>query len=166
MDQAPGIVASTTGGEVTESKKSGKVIKVIIASVVVLVLLVSFGIYGLYSAASAPGKAAKSFLKSAASGDITTTYNMTSSEFKEVTTEEDLSLFFEYFPIVVEATNVSFDQFSIEDGIATVSGTIESADASSPITFTLIKEEDKWKVVNFSLEEEDVPGYGEVDDEE
>lgn len=129
-------------------------------------LLIFLGVYGLFSAASAPTKAAKSFLETVSSGDVGSAYTMTSTVFKEATAQEDLELFIEVFPVVAESTEITFNQFSIDNDVAVVSGTIYSETESSPITVTLTKEGSEWKVVNFSLNPEDVPDFSEDEEEE
>jgi hypothetical protein len=153
----------------TPAKSGGKTKKLLMILGIVgagFILLLFLGVYGIFSAASGPTKAAKSFLETVATEDIAAAYGMTSSAFQEVTPQEDLELFLEVFPVVADSTEIKFNSFSIENGIAIVSGTIYSATENSPITVTLTKEGADWKVVNFSLNPEDVLDFDDETEEE
>lgn len=151
-----------------EKKKKNNSLWIIIGVVAVVAVLVIAGIVStalkVIDAATAPQQAGKEFVNLAASGNIPDAYDSTSAEFQEVTTEEDLAVFLETFPL--QADTVSFTYFSFENNVAIISGTVEVGEETSPITMTLVKRDKEWRVVNFSLEPEDVPNSANDNDEE
>lgn len=155
-------------GSASQKKKSsfGKIIAVAAVVIVILVVLIAIGVMSLFREVAGPQNAARDFVETAAAGDVAGAYASTSVAFQSVTTEEDLALFLEAFPVLAEAEDVSFHQFSIENDTAVVTGTISGAGETSPITFTLAHEEGEWRIVNFSLNPEDVPDFNEGETQE
>lgn len=150
-----------------EKKKNNKSLWIIIGIVAIAAIIVIAGIVStalkVIDAATAPQEAGKEFVNLAASGNIPAAYDATSQEFQEVTEEEDLAVFLETFPL--QPDTVTFTYFSFENNVAVISGTVEVGEETSPITMTLVKREKEWRVVNFSLEPEDVPNQGDDSEE-
>lgn len=121
------------------------------------VIIIGLGAYALFGAVSAPKVAAKEFLETAIEGDIASAYANSSADFQEVTSADDLGLFFEGYPVLAENTGIHFTNISIDNNTAVVYGTIEGGGETGPITVNLVKEDGEWRVLNLSLEPEDVP---------
>lgn len=84
-------------------------------------------------------------------------YAETSMDFQTYTSQQDFAAFINAYPIVTEVEDLSFNSRSIatEDGmtVATLEGTLYAEDGeTSPIAVQLVKENDEWKVLYFSLE--------------
>lgn len=141
-------------------KKQKKITK---KKIIVLIVILSLVILGfafgvgtiVWTTTAKVRSAAKSFITIAESGNVTGAYDSASEAFRSVTTAEELGIFLETFP--VEPESIKFSYISIKNGVATLSGTVTVDGEESPITFTLVKEDGYWKIVNFSLNPNDVP---------
>ncbi|MFA6522577.1 MAG: hypothetical protein WCT24_03245 [Patescibacteria group bacterium] len=141
-----------------KKKKTMKIIGLVVGILVLLVVLPAIAfVYFLFSSTAGPAKAAESFLTLTAAGDYNGAYEITSTDFKGVATVEGLQLFTESYPVLDEMTSVEFTYRGMSDDVMVVSGTMESATETTPITVQLIKEDGEWKVGFFSLNPEDVP---------
>ncbi len=135
----------------------------IIAGVVGLLFIISAITFGLfiYKVVSGPSEVAEDFLWSVADGEYTEAFEMTHSEFQKGATVEGLQVFVESYPVIDDMTDLKFTYHSADGDLRISSGTIEGAGETLPITVQLLEEDDKWKVVFFSINPEDVPDWDE-----
>lgn len=142
-----------------EKKKRKITKKKIIVLIIVLAFVIlgfAFGVGTIFWTTTAKVRsAAKNFVSVAKSGNVTGAYDSASEAFRSVTTAEELGIFLETFPI--DSDSIKFTYISVKNGVATLSGTVIIDGEESPITFTLVKEDGYWKIVNFSLNPNDVP---------
>lgn len=134
-------------------QKSSLLKKILIGfvSFIVIVVALAFGLgFGL---TAAPTKVAKEFTAQLSAGNISKAYNLTSKEFRKATTQEALEGFVNAYPILKNAPEPSFNDRSVENGNATISGTLVGTDgAKRPINVYLVKEDGEWVVLSLDLE--------------
>jgi len=112
--------------------------------------------------AGLPTPQAEKFVKAVSQNKIDAAYELTSSDFQKVVSKDTLSSFIQTFPIIVDYKNLNLSCRGTEKSagkeLAYASGKLvgKSGETSS-ITINLIKEQDQWKVLNFSLKDDDVP---------
>lgn len=147
----------------SKGKKKGglKIVLIIIAILVVGTIAIgSLTLYLGYKAFSAPADASQEWLELIREGNVDQAYDATSLEFQQVVTREDMTGFLAAYPVLANNTSATFSSFNIENDVAVVSGTIRGAGDESPVTVTLVRQDGEWKVVEISLNPEDVPESG------
>lgn len=126
--------------------------------IAVLVSLCGISAYLVFGLGKSPTKVAKSFIYSLSGKDLKAAYAMTSSQFQSTVTLLDLEKFLIQYPILKTVSSVKLPIKVVKDNVAKVSGELNSKDGkSSPITLVVVKESSKWRVLNLSLNPEDVP---------
>ncbi|HLB59259.1 MAG TPA: DUF4864 domain-containing protein [Bdellovibrionota bacterium] len=142
----------------TPPKKKNKVLKYFLIFVAVIAVIAAIAIVGAMLATQKPTKIAKSFLDHLSAQQLEEAYNLTSSQFKQTVPPQAFVDFLKKYPILTTPSHVAFDQRSREGSVATVSGKITATSGeSAPVTMTIVKEQDEWRVMNLSLNPEDVP---------
>lgn len=144
----------------SKGKKKGglKVVLIIIAILVVGTIAIgSLTLYLGYKTFSAPADASQEWLELIREGNVDQAYDATSFEFQQVVTREDMTGFLAAYPVLANNTSATFSSFNIENDVAVISGSIRGAGEESPVTVTLVRQDGEWKVVEISLNPEDVP---------
>lgn len=143
-------------------KKGGlKAILLIVAILVVGTIAIgSLTLYLGYKTLSGPADASQAWLELIRDGNVDQAYDATSLEFQQVVTREDMTGFLAAYPVLANNTSATFSSFNIDNDVAVVSGTIRGAGEESPVTVTLVKQDGDWRVVEISLNPEDVPESG------
>lgn len=113
--------------------------------------LFGFGVFNFYSALSAPVGPIKGQLKAINNGDYEAAYTYCSKGFKGETSYDDFVGIIKENPQTFKSKSSSFNQVNIKNGVATVSGTITGKDGTvTHMVYQLVKEEGKWKILNFN----------------
>jgi hypothetical protein len=144
----------------TSSENNKKVIKIIIGIVLIVGFLIAASVasvfYFAFNMADAQMEIADQFVSHMAAGEVSDAYQMTNEEFQSVTSEAALFKFLNAYPIIKHG-EVSFNQFSIENGHATLSGVLTgNNEATAPLTVWLDEIDGEWTISGLSLEEEDL----------
>jgi hypothetical protein len=101
---------------------------------------------------AAPTKTATEFMAKVSSGDIAAAYKMTTKDFQEATSLEDLKKFVDSYEILKGASEPTFTDRSMKDDTANVNGTIKGKNGKeSPLNIDLVKEGDTWLVQMMEL---------------
>ena len=143
-------------GETAPAKKglSGCAIVCIVGGVVsvLLALLVAL-IYGVITMASSGAvDATRNHLELLKNGNIQSAYEGTASAFRADTSLKRYRKFLEEYPQLKDVESSSFSDRKIENGTATLSGTLtNSAGKESPIRVMLVKENEEWKILSIDL---------------
>ncbi|OGQ35269.1 MAG: hypothetical protein A3F16_02920 [Deltaproteobacteria bacterium RIFCSPHIGHO2_12_FULL_43_9] len=127
---------------------------------VALVVLIGagFGLYYFTQAANSPTAIARGFLNNLSQNNLKSAYEMTSRQFQTTVTLDDLERFLLQYPIIINHVSVKFPYKAVKKDVATVSGTLTGKDGGdSPITVVIVKDNNKWRVLNLSLNPNDVP---------
>lgn len=111
-------------------------------------------------------KLASTFVDHLAAEQYEEAYELTSTEFQEVTNLEDLQTFAEYYRPVDTAERVSFNYHHVEDGVHLLSGTLFGDEEQLPLTVEIVMEGEAWKMSFFSVDEADVPTSDSFDVDE
>lgn len=79
-------------------------------------------------------------------------YEYGSHEFEENITLNAFREYVQQYPILTHNNGIHFTERKIENNVAEVKGTLSGTDnAIVPIEYTLVKEKDKWKILNIQL---------------
>jgi len=106
-----------------------------------------------YAATAKPAAVAKEFTGYISEGNIGKAYNLTSDEFRKATTQAELEEFLKQYPILRNAPAPSFNDRSVENGMATISGTVTGQKGEkSPINVYLVTVGDEWMVLSLDLQ--------------
>lgn len=144
-----------------QAKTKNKGLKIVIITIAVFIALVILAVIAIFfigfKALSGPSDAAQDWFTQIRNDEITAAYNATADEFRAATSEDDMTNFLAAYPVVADNTDVNFNQFSIENNIAILSGTIKGAGESTPITVNLIRRDGTWQVTEISVNPEDIP---------
>ncbi|MBU0981804.1 hypothetical protein KKC94_03880 [Patescibacteria group bacterium] len=125
-------------------KKRAKVIAVIS----LLAFTVSFAACGPFKA---PTDAAKAFMAELRT-DPGAAYDHASDGFRTSGTKDEFLSFLEVYPEMTQVADSSFNNWSIENDVAVLRGTLTFDDGTtSPIEFTLQKINGTWLVSKFDL---------------
>lgn len=124
-------------------------------------LLLIFGIFFVflvsifmltYFATSGLTDVARAQLDAIRAHDYSKAYSYTSSQFQQVTTEEEFEQFVQAQPAMLDSKNSSFYNREIENDRGMISGTIEGKDGEAlPVVYYFIKEEGVWKILSIEL---------------
>ena len=137
-----------------KKKLSGCAIAGIIGGAVLALLIVILAIvltlaFSLSSGAVDAMNTHLGFLKT---GNIEKAYEGTSAGFRSATSLEQYRAFITSYPVLSSGGSASFDDRSVENGVATISGTItDSAGRKVPLRAQLVKEGTEWKVMAVDL---------------
>ncbi|MEC7840187.1 MAG: DUF4864 domain-containing protein [Chlamydiota bacterium] len=96
------------------------------------------------------------FLESIRKGDLKKAYDLTSSKFQKTTTLKSFENFVSRFPIFRDSQE-TFIQNSLEKNVGQVRVELEDAKFSSTMDYTLIKEQNGWKILGIEILENAVP---------
>ena len=123
-----------------------------------LITIFAFGAYYLINIGDNPTSVAKGFINNLTDNDLKSAYEMTSSQFQTTVTVADLEKFLTQYPILKNIDSVKFPFKNVTADVAKISGELNSKDGkNSPITMVVVKENGNWKVLNLSLNPQDVP---------
>lgn len=128
--------------------------------IVAIVVLIGagFGFYYITTIAKSPTNVAKGFVKKLSKNDLKSAYEMTARQFQTTVTVTDLEKFLIQYPILISVSSMKFKFKDENNDVATVSGEIGGKDGNiSPITLVIVKENNKWKILNLSLNPKDIP---------
>lgn len=136
-----------------EKKKFPLWAKIILISFGSVVALIGLAILGFYIYATnliaAPIKVSDQFVNALQANDTSTAYNLTSAEFKKVTTEDRLkSIFDQVSPELQGEEKVSDKNYRIHNGVttATLIYSIPSGSETNYVRVVLRKANDTWEV--------------------
>jgi hypothetical protein len=117
--------------------------KVLIGVTVAVVALVSI----VFWATGGITKTADDFFAAARSGDLDAAYALTSQQFREGLSQEDLARFLKASKLD-QVADTSWSSRSIQADTGTVEGSVTTTSgAKIPLTIKLVKEDDAWKII-------------------
>ena len=147
MQQVP-IGQVPTQPQPAPKKRFPRWAKILIGVVVFIVIVIIVA----FSATSGVVKVVDKQLSLLKQGDVEGAYALTSGEFKNATPLEDFKKFVEQYPTMSKNKSYTFTERSIENNIGTAKGSLTAEDGTvTPITYTLVKEEGEWKILNLKL---------------
>ena len=112
--------------------------------------LIGFGAVSLYSNITEPVGPIKQQLEATNGDDLKLAYTYCSNGFKAETSYDEFVSIVENNPQVFKSETSSFNEVNIKNGVATVQGKVTGKDGTvTPMTFQLVKENGKWKILNF-----------------
>jgi len=137
----------------TAPKKKGKAWLWILIIVIALIIGgVVAALFGLTSLFSGPTEPAKQFITDLSTGKTQEAYQDTANIFKEATTEAQFDEFLDAFGLIQDVHEVNLTSVSIENDVATVSGSVTTNDGTvAPVEVILVKEGGDWKVASLDL---------------
>lgn len=123
----------------------GSVLALFAAIIVVIVIVV-------LSASSGAVEATRDHLTHLKNGDLEGAYAGTSGGFQSVTSLEQYRSFVSANPALADVVSSSFDERSVENGVANIGGTItDSSGTERPFRAQLVKENGEWKILGIDL---------------
>jgi hypothetical protein len=103
---------------------------------------------------AAPEKVVKDFLAAGARGDATAAHNFFSAPLKEEQPLEQFAALLASNQHLFKVTDTTFNKRSIDMSKATFEGTVTlESGTKMPASFTLVKENDAWKLLAYSIGE-------------
>ncbi len=124
-------------------------------------ILLVFGIFFLFFvsivmfvilATSGLTDVARAQLDAIRNHDYNKAYSYTSSQFQQVTTEEEFEKFVKAQPVMMDSKSASFYNREVENDRGMISGTIEGKDGEAlPVVYYFIKEGGVWKILSIEL---------------
>lgn len=86
------------------------------------------------------------------SGNMEKAYSYTSKDFQKATSLSEFKKFIDQYPSLKNNESSFFNERVIENNVGIVKGTLTAKDgAKTPITYRLIWEDGKWKILNISV---------------
>lgn len=134
-------------------KKVGIGCGALIAGVTVLVVVVFFLVRTL---TAGPEQVVRDFLTAAAAGDYEKAHTAFSAPLKERQPFEAFTAAVKQNPSLFQVKDISFSERSIDTSGAKLTGTLTlDAGTEVPATFSLVKENDTWKFLSYSVGSKD-----------
>ena len=104
------------------------------------------------SATKGLAEVAQAQLAALRAGDVAGAYAYTSSDFQKATSLEDFKVFLQAYPSLSQNKSASFTSREVENNLGTLKGSLKAEDgAVTPVEYKLVKENDKWKILNIQL---------------
>ena len=148
MDPKNNAASSQEASESPQKKKMALWKKILIGVGVFIVLIVWIA----FAATSGATKVVKKELNLLKSGDLKGAYALTSVDFQKSTSYDKFLAFLDAYPSLKNNAGHTFAKREIENGIATITGTLKSKDgAITPIEIKLVKEKEGWKILSLNL---------------
>lgn len=118
----------------------------------VVVVLICGGWWWFWGRTAAPVKVIEAQLQALDKRDFASAYGYLASKTKAVLTPEEFQERVVQHGPVMNRANSTFFSRSIDNGVATISGTIEALDKSkTEARYVLIQEGDRWAIESFSF---------------
>lgn len=147
--------------EVNNNKNKIRGLIVAVSTVVVIsAIMILMNIYGTSRQVETAGQ----FVELLADEQYSEAYNLTSIEFHQATSLDELIVYVENYPVIAGAVKTDLSYFGKENELKVVSGIISSNNEDSPLTVEFVKEGKDWRILMFSLDEVDVPADDADDD--
>lgn len=90
------------------------------------------------------------------SGNYQDAYSMTSSEFQQTVSFDEFKEFVNQYPVLRHNASSSFNNVKFENNTGVIKGTVAADNgASKEITYNMIKENGKWKILNIQMKASD-----------
>lgn len=119
----------------------------------IIVLLICGGWWWFWGRTAAPMKVIEAQLEALDKRDFATAYSYLATKTKATMTPEEFQQRVEMHGPVMNRSNSTFFSRSIDNGVATISGTIESLDRrKTEARYVLIQEGDRWVIESFSFQ--------------
>jgi hypothetical protein len=118
----------------------------------IIVLLICGSWWWFWGRADGAVKVIDAQLQAVEKRDFASAYDYLATKTKAAMTPEEFQARFEKNPVVMSRAKSQFWSRSIENDVATISGTIESLDTKqTKARYVLIKENDRWVIQSFSF---------------
>lgn len=150
----PHLPPAAPVGSPAKKKLSGCAIAGIVGgSVLALFILLAVVIFVVVSSASSGAvEATRNHLTFLKSGDIESAYGGTSSGFQSATSLDQYRKFLSNYPALSDVASSRFNERSVENGVASLSGTItDSRGTEKPFSVRLVEENGAWKILGIDL---------------
>lgn len=136
-----------------QGKVAGNTLKIIAIVVGVIVIFVAGIIMLVFSVLSGVTDTAGEFMDALKLGAPGIAYEMGSADFRAQGPREEFEVYVKENSVLSDIESYSLNSFNMENNYGTARGTITSKDGQiAPIMLELVKENDKWKVLNINLE--------------
>lgn len=145
---------SPAGGTAGRQKLSGCALAGIVGGSLVLLCVLGLGIVIAlsFSLTSGAVDAIEDHFQMLKLGEIEKAYQNTSAGFRSVTSWQQYQTFVSSYPVLRDVASSSFEERSIENGVATLGGLVtDSSGRQSPFRARLVKEGGLWKVMAVEL---------------
>ncbi|MEZ5431948.1 MAG: DUF4864 domain-containing protein [Verrucomicrobiales bacterium] len=145
---------SPAGGTAGRQKLSGCALAGIVGGSLVLLCVLGLGIVIAlsFSLTSGAVDAIEDHFQMLKHGEIEKAYQNTSAGFRSVISWQQYQTFVSSYPVLRDVASSSFEERSIENGVATLGGLVtDSSGRQSPFRARLVKEGGLWKVMAVEL---------------
>ncbi len=144
----------------SRKRLSGCTIAAIVGGSIIAVIMVFviIGVIMAFSLTSGAVEAVETHLSDLKQGNIEKAYQGTTSDFQSVTSLNAYRQFVDSYPILKDTVSSSFSQREVDNGVASIGGTItDSSGKKAKLKVKLLKEGENWRIQSLELPDA-VPG--------
>ena len=132
----------------------------IVVAFIVIIVAIALLVAGVFGGTQRQANLAEAFVQHLLDGNVEEAYALTSSEFRQITTEEILGRMAE-LPQLTGEGEFTFSYRHFENALHTFAGDITNVETEGPVMVQVIREDGALKVVFFSLDPTDDPRGGQ-----
>lgn len=151
------VVPQPMGTVANEEKQKSPIKKILMIVGIVFGVLITIGLIAIGISTYASSKVrrvSKEFIVAVKNGDMEEAYKMTSSDFKEATSEKDFETFVTaYKSLPLDEVKTTSYNVETKDGSseAEINYTLDDGQLSYTVTSNLVKESGEWKIYSFQI---------------